>query len=104
MFDPTYLKQIFGGDEKLVARFLELFRTEMPRQIAALEQFFNAGDWENAHVMAHTIKGQMRYIGREDLALLAQAMENAAEMRDAKTPAAHFPELKASIHAILNAI
>lgn len=43
MPDLQYLQQL--GDESLVVRFLELFRQQMPIQLAELHSHITAGDW-----------------------------------------------------------
>lgn len=75
MIDLKRLLHFMGNDESLATRFLELFAQETPRQIADLQQFLSHGTWEQAHLTAHALKGQMRYLGLEELALLAEQIE-----------------------------
>lgn len=78
MPDLDYLKKLLG-DENIVARFLELFRQQMPVQLADLQNQIAGQDWENAGATAHAIKGQLRYLREEEAAELAYRLEQLAE-------------------------
>lgn len=82
MINLDHLRQILDGNEDMAQHFILLFRSEMPKQLDALERFIHTADRESAHIMAHAIKGQVRYLGREDLAALAQALEKSIETRE----------------------
>lgn len=75
----TQLRQLLGGDEAMVRRFLELFKLEMPKQMAALEEQLETGDFAAANVTAHGIKGQLQTMGLTDLAQVALEIENRTE-------------------------
>lgn len=78
MPDLLHLRQLLG-DETLVARFLELFRRQMPIQMAELHSHIAAHDWDQAGATAHAIKGQLRYLNEEEAAGLAYQLETLAE-------------------------
>lgn len=78
MPDLDYLKKLLG-DEALVARFLELFRRQMPIQLGDLKDYIDKKDWDNAGATAHAIKGQLRYLREEETAELAYRLEQMAE-------------------------
>lgn len=101
-FDLTHLRQLVGGDEAMVHRFLDLFKTEMPKQLAVLERQLKAGDFASANVTAHGIKGQLRTLGLEELAELALHIENKTEKEsDAQELTLDFNALKSHLQAIL---
>jgi len=87
-----------GGDEAMVRRFLELFKTEMPKQLADLEDQLKIGDLAAANVTAHGIKGQLRTLGLEGLAEMARLIEEKTE------PGNENPELEDILEGLSSAI
>ena len=74
-----HLKTLLGNDDKLVAQFITLFKSEIPSQIADLEMKISGEEWDHASNIAHAIKSQVRYLGLEDVALLAYRIESDTE-------------------------
>ena len=100
--DLTFLRQLMGGDEAMARRFLELFKTEMPKQLAALEGQLDAGDFAQANVTAHAVKGQLLTMGLQELADLALEIENKTEQEKTTANSAQvFLQLKTKLTALL---
>lgn len=100
--DLTQLRQLLGGDETMVNRFLELFKSEMPKQLSALEEQLENGDYAEANVTAHGIKGQLQTLGQMDLANLAMEIEHRTEVANPfETIAPMFQQLKMETFSLL---
>ncbi len=73
--DLTHLRELVGGDEEVMGEILDLFMEDAPRQIAALGEAITRGDWEEAHRLAHTLKGSASNVGAEPLRQAAWSLE-----------------------------
>lgn len=79
MIDRNKLEAILGGDERMVNRFLEIFKTQTPDQLKLLKKSIGDNNWEQGSITAHAIKSQCRYLGLEDIADLAFKIEQLTE-------------------------
>lgn len=100
MPDLQYLKQLLG-DDALVGRFLDLFRQQMPVQLAELQRHIAVGDWDQAGATAHAVKGQLRYLGEEPTAQLAYELETLAENGGGEEAAGLALALDTAVGAVL---
>ena len=69
-----------GGSKSVYIRILQTFSSS--NLAPGLENYFEAGDWENYEVIAHSIKGACRNIGAEELADKAYKLELAGKEKD----------------------
>ena len=92
------LRNLLGNDDALVARFVGIFKSQTPEQLNELAQFLDEQDWENASVVAHTIKSQCRYFGLEEEADWCQSIEDAP---DAPSTMEKFLALKQRLDAAI---
>ncbi|GJM32509.1 MAG: hypothetical protein DHS20C18_15100 [Saprospiraceae bacterium] len=79
MLDRSKLNSLMGGDEKMVQKFLEIFKTQTPNQLAELKYSITNESWEQASIIAHAIKSQCKYLGLEQSAEWASKIEQLAE-------------------------
>jgi TMAO reductase system sensor TorS len=70
------------GGEELVLELLDVFRHDVPMQLAALREAIAAGDARSVQMLAHTVKGGSRNIGAVQLAEYCQSLEAAAKGGD----------------------
>jgi HPt (histidine-containing phosphotransfer) domain-containing protein len=88
ILDPTVLDDLrasVGGDEAFFAELVDELFADAPRQLAALREAASSGDAEGAHRAAHTLKGNARTFGAEELAALGLELETAAADGDLAT-------------------
>lgn len=97
----TTLRSLLGNDDALVARFVGIFKNQTPDQMAALREFWENKDWENAANTAHAIKSQCRYFGLETEAMLCQSIEDDPA---APETSARLAELEQRLVAVLVAL
>ena len=77
--DLEKLKQLLGNDDQMVARFLDIFRTETPRILEEVRTSLEAGDMDNASNLAHGLKSQLKYLGLDALSETAYELEKLGE-------------------------
>jgi CheY-like chemotaxis protein/HPt (histidine-containing phosphotransfer) domain-containing protein len=75
VFDRTSLEQRLLGDEDLVRSIVNGFLSDIPAQLALLEQGLNAADADESIRLAHAIKGAAASVGGEALRQAAAEME-----------------------------
>lgn len=77
--DLGKLKTLMGGDEKMVEKFLAIFKSQTPEQLVELKSHAASGNWEHIGILAHTIKSQCQYLGLENIAEKALEIELITE-------------------------
>jgi HPt (histidine-containing phosphotransfer) domain-containing protein len=86
--DPKVLDDLrasVGGDEAFFAELVDELLADAPRQLAALREAASTGDAEGARRAAHTLKGNARTFGAEELAVIGLELETAAAGGDLAT-------------------
>lgn len=79
MMDLSLLRDLMGGDQQLVDRFVIIFKTQVPSQIAALPSLCEAQDWEELSTALHSLKTQFNYVGLTDLAEQMRDLEEQVD-------------------------
>jgi HPt (histidine-containing phosphotransfer) domain-containing protein len=74
-----HLKLLLDNDERLVKKFLGVFIRETPKQLKALGAALKTNQLKEVALIAHAIKSQLRYLGLDNLAAVAQQLEKGAE-------------------------
>ena len=82
MIDLTKLEKLLNGNEKMINRFIEIFKTQTPEQLATLVNAVAIEDWPQASITAHAIKSQCRYLGLDEIAEDAFKIEQLAERQE----------------------
>jgi HPt (histidine-containing phosphotransfer) domain-containing protein len=79
MIDLSPLIQAMGGNEQLAQKFLNIFKSQSPKQMAELTMQIENNDWEGVSTTAHSLKTQFYYL---NLTHLAQPMEEVERLAD----------------------
>jgi HPt (histidine-containing phosphotransfer) domain-containing protein len=90
------LRASVGGDESFLAELVGEFLEDAPRQLEALRTGLENGDAEVVRRAAHTLKGNGRTFGAEELASLSQQVEAAAKAGDLNAARAGAPDVEAA--------
>ncbi len=77
--DRPKLKALLANDEKKVKQYLSLFKAQMPVHLEQLQNCLEKGELEQVSILAHDLKSQFRYLGLEQIAEIAYAIEQQAE-------------------------
>jgi signal transduction histidine kinase/CheY-like chemotaxis protein/HPt (histidine-containing phosphotransfer) domain-containing protein len=85
------------GDEALFAELMQVFLEELPEQLNSLQQGLALADFEVIERTAHTLKGELIYLGLAEEAEQAKALEAQGREHDANAARELFPEFKAQL-------
>lgn len=77
--DRPKLKALLANDEKRVQQYLSLFKEQLPVHLEQLQNCLEKGELEQGAIIAHDLKSQFRYLGLEQIAEIAYAIEQQAE-------------------------
>jgi HPt (histidine-containing phosphotransfer) domain-containing protein len=76
--DYRMLNEVSGGDMAFERDLLDTYATSIPNILTQLMKAADDGDWTEASLKAHSLKGSSRSIGAVRLANLCQKLEDAA--------------------------
>jgi HPt (histidine-containing phosphotransfer) domain-containing protein len=82
----TTLEQL-GGDETLLQEVVEIFLEDAPKQLAALRLAVAQGIAETVETTAHSLKGELGYMGLPEILQRARELEEMGRGR-VQTPSA----------------
>jgi CheY-like chemotaxis protein len=82
VLDRAEMEQRVGSDRALLARLLELFDKECPRQLAELRAALAAGDSSRLRLAAHCLKGMVGTLGGKAASAQAERLEALAVSGD----------------------
>ncbi len=99
----TALRRV-EGDETLLSELLEIFLEETPVQLNSLQQALVAADFEAVERTAHTLKGELIYLGLTEIAERAKALEYQGRERNLQAVAELFPDFRVQLLATASAI
>ena len=85
------------GDEGLLAELVQVFLDELPEHLVSLQQGIAAADFEVIERTAHTLKGELIYLGLTEEAEKAKALEHQGRECNLNGAQASFPEFKAEL-------
>jgi len=72
------LKQLFDNNKHLVNQYIVLVKQEIPKELKALEEFLKTNNFDEASIVAHSIKGQCDYLDLSGCSSLAHKIEMMA--------------------------
>ncbi len=87
------LLDTFMGKKDIVKPLLERFMERTSGQLALMDDYLRAGDWETLRREAHTVKGSALNLAAKELGDIASRAELAAKDHDAAAAAAALAEL-----------
>ena len=91
-----------GGNRSVYLRILQTFSSS--NLSSGLETYYEASDWNNYEVIAHSIKGACRNIGADDIADLAYQLELAGKKGDEKYIRANHHDFIISYKELISSI
>jgi two-component system, sensor histidine kinase and response regulator len=102
-FDIDFAKMLerLGGDEQLLHEVIEIFIDQAPRHVDALREALNLADAAAVEKSAHSIKGEIGYLGVTELFNKARELERLAREHGLAEAEAIFPSFESDIHQIV---
>jgi signal transduction histidine kinase/CheY-like chemotaxis protein len=101
------LRQIFdrlGRDEALLYEVIEIFIDQAPKHVDTLRSALAQGDSEAVEKTAHSMKGELGYLGISDVSQKARELEELGRKHDLEQASRIFASFEAEISAIVAAM
>ena len=93
-----------GGDETLFHEVIEIFLDDVPKHMASLQRAITEGDAEAIERTAHTLKGELGYLGISEVSQKAREMEEFGHKSHIQLAATLFARFEPEISEVLIAI
>jgi HPt (histidine-containing phosphotransfer) domain-containing protein len=93
-----------GGDETLLQEVMDIFLDQAPKHLAALRLAVAQGQAENVETTAHTLKGQLGYLGIPEILQRASEIEEIGRSKDVRRAAGLLSQFEADITGLSSAI
>jgi signal transduction histidine kinase/CheY-like chemotaxis protein/HPt (histidine-containing phosphotransfer) domain-containing protein len=102
--DFKQMLERLGGDEKLLHEVIEIFVDQAPAHMEILRRALAQGDAELTEKTAHSIKGELGYLGLTDVTQKARELEELGRRHNLAEAARVFVSLEPEISAIVAAM
>ena len=93
-----------GGDAKLLQEVMAIFLRETPRHMAALEEAVTQSRANVIEEIAHTLKGELGYLGMSGISQKAAELEKLGHTSDLRSAPQIYERLDAEVSALLTSI
>ena len=93
-----------GGDETLFQEVIEIFLDDVPKHMASLERAIAAGDAEAVEGAAHTLKGELGYLGISEVSQKARELEEFGRNSDLRFAAGLYATLASELSELLTSM
>ena len=81
-WDRSTALERLGGDESLLHQILAIFLEEYPKHLAKLRSAIDSNSPEQVERAAHSLKGELSYMGASEVSQLARRLEELGKSRD----------------------
>ena len=103
-WDIAKMRDRLGGDEQLLREVIQIFVEETPKRMVALRQAISQGNAEIIEREAHSLKGELGYLGISEVPQKARDLEEAGQKCDLEAAAKAFAALAIDISAVVAAM
>jgi HPt (histidine-containing phosphotransfer) domain-containing protein len=100
-WNPAQTLERLGGDEKLLHEVMEIFREEAPKHLAGLREAISQQDAGTTERLAHTLHGELGYLGIPELLHGARELEEKGRTSDFQGASSLFPPFEAAMARLL---
>jgi signal transduction histidine kinase/CheY-like chemotaxis protein len=99
-WDPLQALEKVGGDEVLLRELIEIFLEESPQQLARLSHAIESYDANAIESTAHSLRGELKYLGLMKAADQARKFEQIGRAGDLRVAADLLPTFKSEIRSV----
>ncbi|MDN5201026.1 Hpt domain-containing protein [Fulvivirgaceae bacterium BMA10] len=78
LLDLSYLEQVCGANKAIVAKMIDMFVEQTPKQLAQMHEFFEKESWEELFKVAHKTKSSLAMMGARSIEQELQDLEQFA--------------------------
>jgi CheY-like chemotaxis protein len=104
ILDFKQMLERLGGDEKLLHEVIEIFVDQAPRHMETLRSALAQGDAESVQKTAHSMKGELGYLGISEVTQKARELEELGRRHNLEQAAQVFASFEREISAIVVAM
>ena len=104
LWDAAGTLKRLGGDANLLHEVVEIFVDQAPRQLQVLRLALEQGDAEAVERTAHSLKGELGYLGVSGVSQKARELEEMGGKRDLEKAAGTFMVFDQEISALLESM
>ena len=102
--DTGKLLERLGGDEGLFYEIIDIFLEEAPKSMLRLRAALEAGDGGTTERIAHSMRGELGYLGVEEVSQQARELEEIGRRGDLERARCIFPSFELNISSITEAL
>ena len=103
-WDMSKTLEQLGGDETLLQEVMDIFLEQAPKHLEALRLAVAQGQAERVETTAHTLKGELGYLGIPAISQRASEIEETGRSKDVSRAASLLPRFEADITGLFRAI
>jgi HPt (histidine-containing phosphotransfer) domain-containing protein len=103
-WNPDQTLERLDGDETLLHEVVQIFLEEVPKHLAGLRKAITEHDTETAERMAHSLQGELGYLGIADLSRVARELEEKGRTSDFQGALSALPPFEAAIAGLLRSM
>jgi HPt (histidine-containing phosphotransfer) domain-containing protein len=96
-WNPVQMLERLGGDEKLLHEVVEIFLEEAPKHLAGLRRAIADRDAGPAERLAHSLQGELGYLGIAELSQAARDLEEKGRTADFQSASKLFPPFESAM-------
>jgi two-component system sensor histidine kinase/response regulator len=93
-----------GGDETLFHEVIEIFLDDVPKHMTSLGRAIAAGDAEAVEGAAHTLKGELGYLGISEVSRKARELEELGRNSDLRFAAGLYATFASDLSELLTSM
>ncbi len=93
-----------GGDEALLHEVIEIFLNDVPKHMASLGRAVAAGDAVAVEGAAHTLKGELGYLGISEVSQMARELEEFGRNSDLRFAAGLYATFASELSELLTSM
>ncbi len=99
--DPGVLLERLGGDEGLFFEVIDIFLEEAPKSVEGLRAALAVGDSIGTERIAHSMKGELGYLGVEEVSQQARELEESGRNGDLERARRIFASFRPNLFSII---
>jgi HPt (histidine-containing phosphotransfer) domain-containing protein len=103
-WNPSKTLEQLGGDQKLLQEVIDIFLEEAPKHLEALHVAVAQGVAETVETAAHTLKGELGYLGLPEVSQRASQIEEMGRLNNIEGASALLSQFEADVHGLITAI
>lgn len=103
-WNPSKTLEQLGGDETLLQEVIDIFLEEAPKHLEALHVAVAQGIAETVETAAHTLKGELAYLGLPEISQRASQIEEMGRSNNINGAAALLSQFEADVHGLMTSV